>query len=144
MNTRPPYLVSACLAGKACRFDGTASPHPAALLWLSRGKALPVCPETLGGLPCPRPAHELRGGRFFDEHGNEHTRAVLDGCAKALALASEAGCRLALLKARSPSCGVGEIYDGSFSRRLIPGDGLFAGLLRASGCIVLSDEDIWT
>jgi uncharacterized protein YbbK (DUF523 family) len=61
-----------------------------------------------------------------------------------LARASEAGCRLALLKAHSPSCGVGDIYDGSFSRRLISGDGLFAGLLRASGYVVLSDEDVWT
>ncbi len=142
MTRRPPFLVSACLIGQACRYDGAAAAHPAAMRWLAEGRALPVCPEMLGGLPCPRPPCELRGDRAIDARGNDHTRAFLTGCAEALKQARQAGCRLALLKARSPSCGIGGIYDGSFSRRLIKADGLFVRAARAAGLVVLSDEDI--
>jgi uncharacterized protein YbbK (DUF523 family) len=83
----------------------------------------------------------LLEGRVFDRQGIEHTQAFAAGCAEALRLAKQSGCRLAVLKARSPSCGVGEIYDGTFSRCLVKGNGLFAQALLDAGFIVLSDED---
>jgi len=110
--------------------------------WLARGLALPVCPEELGGLPSPRPPCELRSGRIVDALGNDHTEAFVSGCKLGLEAALAAGCREAVLKARSPSCGVGEIYDGAFSRRLTKGNGLFAQALMNVGISVRRDEDV--
>jgi uncharacterized protein YbbK (DUF523 family) len=137
-----PVLVSACLAGEPCRYNGSAAPHPAVLELVARGLAVPVCPEVLGGLPTPRKPVELRAGRAVEATGADRTEAFLAGARKALGLCRERSCASAVLKARSPSCGCGQVYDGSFSGRLVQGDGLFAALLKAEGVRVCTEEDL--
>jgi uncharacterized protein YbbK (DUF523 family) len=147
-----PVLVSACLAGRACRFDGTASPDDAVSRLVAEGRAVLVCPEADGGLGTPRPPAEIVGGtgadvlagraRVVTESGADVTEAYLRGARIALAAAQRAGATTAILKARSPSCGRGRVYDGSFSRTLAEGDGVTAALLEANGITVLSDEDV--
>jgi uncharacterized protein YbbK (DUF523 family) len=137
-----PVLVSACLCGLPCRYDGRLTPLPAALELVRQGRAIPVCPEQLGGLPTPRPAIELRQGRAYDQAGNDLTAAVARGAQAAADLAALADCEAALLKARSPTCGAGRIYDGTFSGKLVPGDGMLAARLRDLGVLLISDEDL--
>lgn len=135
-------VVSACLAGIPCRYNGTGVPDETVLRWLAAGKAVAVCPEVLGGLPVPRPATELVGEKVMTADGEEVTEAFQNGAQQALRIACEAGCRRAVLKARSPSCGCGLIYDGTFSGRLIAGDGIFARLLMQAGIPVTTEEEI--
>jgi len=137
-----PVLVSACLCGLPCRYDGSVSALPAALDLVRQARAIPVCPEQLGGLPTPRLAIELKDGRAFDREGRDLTAMVAMGAQAAADLAGLAGCRAALLKVRSPTCGSGRIYDGTFSGKLIPGDGMLAARLRAMGLTLISEEDL--
>lgn len=142
VNEAGAVAVSACLAGVPCRYDGSASPHPAVLDLVAQGLAVPVCPELLGGLPCPREACEIRAGRVMTRSGQDLTVAFEKGAFAALKEILDAGCVRAILKARSPSCGAGQIYDGSFSGRLVPGFGLFAALLNERGVMVQTEKDI--
>ena len=137
-----PCLVSACLAGERCRYDGKDNSDARIEYLAARGLALPVCPELLGGLPVPRKPCELSDGRVLDSDGGDHSEAFVSGAREALRRGREAGCSLAVLKARSPSCGSGVIYDGSFSHTRVPGDGVFAALLKREGFIVYSEEDL--
>lgn len=144
-------LVSACLCGCRCTYRGGEHPRPELARLYAGGKVLPVCPEVLGGLPIPRPAAEICGGdgadvlagraRVMTATGHDVTAAFLLGARRAADVARAAGIRAAVLKARSPSCGCGVIYDGSFSRSTRPGDGVAAALLRARGMRVFSDEE---
>ena len=134
-------LVSACLAGAPCRWNGEARPCAEALGLLREGRALPLCPEQLGGLPTPRESSEILGDRVLSRSGRDLTEVFRRGAEAALAMALASGCREALLKARSPSCGAGLIHDGSFSGRTTAGDGIFAGLLRAAGIALRTEED---
>lgn len=136
------FVVSACLAGKACRYDGGASPCPEVMELVARGKALPLCPEVLGGLPSPRPPCENVHGRILDRQGNDHSTAFWHGAQEALAQTRACGASIAILKSRSPSCGFGQIYDGTFSKRLTPGQGLWASLLQQDGIRLYSEEDL--
>ena len=106
----------------------------------SAGQALPVCPEVLGGLPTPRVPSEIRGGRVVAKDGTDVTGAFTCGAEEALQLALENGCTAAILKARSPSCGSGEIYDGSFTGTRVPGEGVFARMAREAGLEIWSEE----
>jgi uncharacterized protein YbbK (DUF523 family) len=99
---------------------------------------VPVCPEIYGGLPTPRLPGEKRGGRVYDKSGADVTEPYARGAEAALAFAKLAGCEVAVLKERSPSCGSGMVYDGSFSGKLVPGDGLTAALLKENGIKVLT------
>ncbi|HWR02996.1 MAG TPA: DUF523 domain-containing protein [Humidesulfovibrio sp.] len=135
-------LVSACLAGRACRYNATAAPHPAVLALVGQGRAVLVCPEALGGLPVPREPMELRKGRAIGASGADHTEAFLAGARRALGICRKHGCARAILKSRSPSCGCGQVYDGSFSGRLVPGNGLFAALLKENGVAVCSEQEL--
>jgi uncharacterized protein YbbK (DUF523 family) len=135
-------LASACLVGLACRYDGTATPHPEILRLAALGRVVAVCPEVLGGLPVPREPVELRAGQALCRSGVDCSEAFRVGAHLALDLALAKGCRLAVLKSRSPSCGAGSIYDGTFSGRLVPGDGVLAALLKARGIQVLRDEEL--
>ena len=135
-------LVSACLAGAPCRYNGLGFICPSVAALVAAGKVLAVCPEVLGGLSTPRPPAEIVAGRVVTVFGEDVTAAYQDGAQLALKLASKAGCRTAILKARSPSCGCGQIYDGSFSGRLIPADGVFAALLKTAGIVVQTEEEI--
>ena len=123
---RIPVLVSACLLGLACRYDGKGKTY-GQLEGLERACALiPACPEQLGGLATPRPPAERRGCRVETEAGTDVTAQYERGAAQALFLAEKYGCRLALLKEKSPSCGCGRVYDGTFFQDAHPrrrGDG---------------------
>ena len=132
-------LVSRCLLGEPCRYDGRSVPVPQLEKLRQAGHVLiPVCPEVLGGLPTPRsPAERQPDGRVVNRAGEDVTAAYLEGAGRTLALALEAGCTLAVLKAKSPSCGCHEIYDGSFTGRLVPGQGVAARLLEESGVRVV-------
>jgi uncharacterized protein YbbK (DUF523 family) len=134
-------IVSACLAGLNCRYDGVAKPCEAVMRLVAEGKAIPVCPEQLGGLNTPRLPAEIRGGRVIRKDGADVTEEFQRGAQEALKLAQLAGAKSAILKARSPSCGCGEIYDGSFSGKVVPGDGVFAELCRLNGMDVKTEED---
>ena len=135
-------LVSACLAGEPCRYNGTGYLCPEVGGLVSSGQALTVCPELLGGLAVPRSPAEIIAGRVVTVDGEDVTDAYQAGAQLALKLAKQAGCQTAILKARSPSCGCGKIYDGSFCGRLIPGDGVFAALLKTAGIVVQTEEEI--
>lgn len=137
-----PVLVSACLAGEACRYDGSASAHPVVLRLLAEGRAVSVCPEVLGGLPIPREVVELRAGRCLCRSGRDVTEEFLAGARAAVALGLARGCRQAILKSRSPSCGCGFVYDGSFSCILVPGDGLFSALLKELGFSIRTEAEL--
>lgn len=136
------YVVSACLAGINCRYNGGCTPHPVVMELVRLGEAVPVCPEVLGGLPVPRPPCELIDGSARTRDGHNCDAAYRAGAAEALRLACTQGCTCAILKARSPSCGAGRIYDGTFSHTQVPGDGVFAGALRAAGFQLLTEEDL--
>jgi uncharacterized protein YbbK (DUF523 family) len=137
-----PVLVSACLLGVGCRFDCESKTYPAVVNLARTRHLVPVCPEQLAGLPTPRPRHEQREGRIVSEHGQDATQAFHRGAEQALHIARVTGCRSAILKARSPSCGVGTIYDGSFSRKLVAGDGVLASRLRQEGISVCSEDEL--
>ena len=109
---------------------------------LPRLRLVPVCPEILGGLPTPRTPSERQGERVMSKTGADVTAAYQKGAEEALRLARLFGCRKALLKERSPSCGRGQIYDGSFSGRLIPGDGVTARLLEQEGIAVFGESQL--
>ena len=134
-------LVSACLLGMPCRYDGRSK--PAALTELSRAAALvPFCPEIYGGLPTPRPSAERDGERVKTKNGADVTEAFHRGAALAVELAKALDCRCALLKDKSPSCGRGRIYDGTFTGTLTPGDGVTAQLLLENGIAVYGESEI--
>lgn len=137
-------LISACLLGERCRYDGASKPLPEEILTLLRARylLLPVCPERDGGLPIPRIPSERRGERVMNRAGEDVTAFYRRGAALALQAARETGCTLALLKERSPSCGSGEIYDGSFTGKRIAGDGVAAELLKSAGITVYGESEI--
>ncbi len=126
-------IVSACLAGFPCRYDGKARPCAQVVELVRAGKAIPVCPEQLGGLPTPRTSCEIREGRVVDADGRDRTEAFERGARAVLQIAQTYGATEALLQSRSPSCGSGRIYDGSFTKTLTAGDGVTARLLKENG-----------
>jgi uncharacterized protein YbbK (DUF523 family) len=126
-------IVSACLAGFPCRYDGKARPCAQVVELIKAGKAIPVCPEQLGGLPTPRTSCEIREGRVVDADGRDRTEAFERGARAVLRIAQTYGATEALLQSRSPSCGSGWIYDGSFTKTLTAGDGVTARLLKENG-----------
>jgi len=133
-------IVSACLAGIKCRYNGESYGNEEVARLVSAGKALPVCPEQLGGLPTPRYPAEIRNGAVVDSEGRELTDAFYAGAEEVLRLCRLTDCKKAILKARSPSCGCGQIYDGSFSGRLVSGNGVLARLLLENGIDVMTEE----
>jgi len=139
---KKPILVSACLLGQACRYDGKSKPNEAVLALMEKFELIPVCPETLGGLSIPRLPSEIRGGAVVSENGADVTEFFVTGAMEALKIAKKYGCETAVLKARSPSCGSGEIYDGSFSGELTEGDGIAASLLKKNGITVYTEDEI--
>ncbi|MDV7339845.1 DUF523 domain-containing protein [Terasakiella sp. A23] len=139
-------LVSACLMGEKVRYDAgdCLIDDPVIQKWQAEGRLVPLCPEMAGGLPAPRPPAErdLKTGRILDKDGNDFTEPFEKGAEIALALVQEHQIKYALLKERSPSCGVNIIYDGSFTSVKIPGSGLTASLLKENGLLVFSEFDL--
>ena len=142
---QPKILISACLLGAPVRYDGVsqAVTHPLLLRLQQEGRLVPFCPEVAGGLPVPRVAAELQAdGRVLTRDGGDVSGAFAQGAREAVLLARVEGVCCALLKARSPSCGVGQIYDGHFSGRLQPGDGLTAQALQQAGIPLFTEADL--
>jgi len=138
-----PLLVSACLLGVPCTHRGESKANEEVAVLASRHHLIPVCPEVAGGLPTPRPAAERTpDGRVITSEGEDVTDFYRRGAEHAVALAAAAGASRAVLKARSPSCGCHQIYDGTHRGVLISGQGVTAEALRAAGLEVLSEEDL--
>ncbi len=137
-------LISACLLGAACRFDGQSRPLPPETLDALRDKyqLVPACPEQLGGLPTPRLPAERGLDGVHNAAGENVSAQYFRGAAEALRLAVFFGCRAALLKERSPSCGSGKIYNGFFTGTLRDGDGVTAETLKKNGVTVYGESGI--
>lgn len=135
-------LISACLLGVPCRYDGTGKLHPLAEELSRRHQLVPVCPEQMGGLPTPRPPAERRRDRVVTASGEDVTDAFRRGAEAVLDLCRRLNCQGAVLKERSPSCGSGEIYNGYFSDRLTRGDGIAAQMLKAHGIEIWGESAI--
>jgi uncharacterized protein YbbK (DUF523 family) len=135
-------LVSACLLGRACRYDGRAKPNAAVQSLTEQYEVIPVCPESFGGLTIPRPPSEQRDGGVYSQSGEDVTAAFVRGADMTLRIAREQGATFAVLKARSPSCGKDFIYDGTFSGTLIPGQGIAAARLMENGIAVYTEEEL--
>jgi uncharacterized protein YbbK (DUF523 family) len=140
---KPPILVSACLLGVACTHRGESKANQAVQRLSAIARLIPVCPEVAGGLPIPRPRAELGpDGRVHTEAGDDVTDFYERGAENAVTLARREGATRAVLKARSPSCGSREIYDGTHSGVLVEGEGVTAAALRRTGVEVVSEEDL--
>lgn len=134
-------LVSACLLGENCKYSGGNNYDPAVAALAACYELVPVCPEQLGGLPTPRAPSERVGARVLTRDGADVTDAFRLGAEKTLEIALEHGIQQAVFQARSPSCGCGAVYDGTFSGTLVPGDGVTTALLREHGIEVVSHPD---
>ena len=139
---RPRILVSACLLGVNCRYNGERKQMEGIERLMERVELIPVCPEVLGGLPTPRPPAERVGERVMNREGADVTEAYQLGAEETLRLAELFDARFALLKERSPSCGLGNILDGSFQGRIVDGSGVTAELLTAHGISVYGESRI--
>ena len=149
-------LVSACLLGVACRFDGQSCPAPELNALATRGRVIAICPEVAGGLPTPRLPAEIEDAYAgLDGHavldgrtrvircdGHDVTAEFVQGAQAALALARGLGIRRAIFKSDSPSCGAGSIHEGRFAGGLVPGDGVTTALLRRNGIEVVTEKDL--
>ena len=134
-------MISACLLGVCCRYDGDSKAHPEMEKLARCHTLVPVCPEQLGGLPTPRPPAERRGDRVVTQH-SDVTEQYRRGAEETLKLCKLFGCEAAVLKEHSPSCGRGTVYDGTFTRTLTAGDGVTSELLAANGIPVYGESRI--
>jgi uncharacterized protein YbbK (DUF523 family) len=137
-----PIIVSACLAGLETNYLGEAFTHPKVVKLVREGKAIPMCPEQLGGLTTPRTPAERRGDDVVTKDGRDVTSQFKRGAEEAVRLVELTGAELVILKARSPSCGVGSTYDGSFRGTFVDSDGVTAERLRKMGVELLTEEDL--
>ena len=135
-------LVSACLLGVNCRYNGTGGLREELLKLMTAHSLIPICPEQLGGLPTPRAPSERQGERVVSSLGADVTAQYRRGAEEALRLAELYGCTTAVLKERSPSCGSGAIYDGTFTGTVTEGWGTAAALLRRHGVRVLGESQL--
>ena len=135
-------LVSACLLGHACRYDGQSKPHTGVSELLKKHTLVPICPEVQGGLPTPRPAAEIQGDRVINSEGRDVTDFYQRGAQAALEMANILGAKVAILKERSPSWGSGIIHNGQFDGGLVDGWGVAARLLRDNGITVYGESEI--
>jgi uncharacterized protein YbbK (DUF523 family) len=142
MESRSIKICSACLLGIACRYDGKIKPNEKVVQLSKKEVLIPVCPEQLGGLPTPREGVELKGKVVTTELGKDVTNNFMKGAEQVLQIAETLGIKDAILKQRSPSCGCGQIYDGTFSGKIIEGDGITTALLKKNGIKVISEEDL--
>lgn len=135
-------LVSACLLGENCKYSGGSNKNDKIIALGEKHKLIPICPECFAQLPIPRPPAEIIGGKVFNKLGEDITDKFKDGAEKALYVAEETGCQIAVLKERSPSCGFGEIYDGSFTGKTIRGNGITAQLLYDNGITIFGESSV--
>ena len=135
-------LISACLLGRSCKYNGGSNYTPLVEELKKRFDLVPVCPECLGDLPIPREPSERVGDKVLSRAGADVTAAFQRGAEKALAIARREGVKRAVLKERSPSCGCGGIYDGTFTGAVVPGNGMAAELLLSCGVEIFGESRI--
>ena len=135
-------LISACLVGDNCKYNGGNNLNPQIEALLEKYELIPFCPEVEGGLPIPRNPSEIKGDRVVMNNDKDVTREYELGARKALMLCLYLKIKIAVLKERSPSCGTHQIHDGSFSNKLIDGMGVTARLLKENGIKVYSEEEM--
>lgn len=138
---REKVLVSACLLGTACRYDGKSKICDAVIKLEKYFDFIPVCPETMGGLKTPRDPSEIVEEKVLSKKGRDVTQNYRDGAYWAMAVCRVKGVRLAILKANSPSCGVHQIHDGTFSGTLVPGKGITVKKLEKAGVLCIDEEE---
>jgi len=152
ISGRKTKLVSACLLGLRCTWNDGDNYSNRVIEAGGRDILIPVCPEQLGGLPTPRAPQEIQGGngedvldgrtRVHNRHGDDTTGEFIRGAEATLSIALLTGAGEFIAKARSPSCGSGQVYDGSFSGKLVPGDGVTTALLRRHGIRIVTEEEL--
>ena len=135
-------LVSACLIGEKCKYNGGDNYSEKLMEFLKGKEYIAICPEVLGGLPIPRTSCEIVDGKVIDQLGEDKTKEYEKGAEKALKIALEKDCKLAIMQTRSPSCGKGKIYDGTFSKKLIEGNGKTVELFEKYGIKVINIEEL--
>jgi uncharacterized protein YbbK (DUF523 family) len=135
-------LVSACLLGENCKYNGGNNYSPVVAEFVKDKNVLSICPEMMAGMGCPRTPIEIVDGVLMDRNGNNVDVAMREAVAKAMEMIRKEEIQCAILQSRSPTCGVNEVYDGSFSGKLIPGSGVFAQALKEEGYRVIDAEDI--
>ncbi len=135
-------LVSACLMGESCRYDGCSKPSETVINKLKGHNVIPICPEVMGGLSTPRCPSEIVGDKVLMENGRDVTLEYQKGAEIALKAAQENKWEIAVLKSRSPSCGKGLIYDGTYTKTLTKGNGICASLLIKNWITVLDEREI--
>ena len=135
-------IVSACLLGTPCRYDGASKPCEKVIALQKHFTLIPVCPEVMGGLSTPRTPAERQGNRVVTGDGQDVTAAYRKGAEAVLEKAKHEGCNIAVLKEKSPACGSGKVYDGTFSKTLTEGYGVCAEYLLQSGIRVIGESEI--
>ena len=135
-------LVSACLLGENCKYNGGNNYNPAVAEFVKDKEVLPICPEMMAGMGCPRIPIEIVDGVLMDRDGNNVDAAMRKAVEQAMEMIREEDIRCAVLQSRSPTCGVNQIYDGSFTGKLIEGSGVLAQALKLVGYRVVDAEDI--
>jgi len=142
MKSKSPILCSACLLGCKCRYDGASKTNEKIIALLKNNQLIPVCPEQLGGLSTPRTPSEREDNKVVTKDGMDVTANYQSGAEEVLRIAKLCGSKKAILKARSPSCGSNNTYDGTFTGTLIDRDGVCAELLKKNGIEVISEEEL--
>ena len=135
-------LVSACLCGINCKYNGGNNYNKKIFELVKDGKAIPICPEQLGGLSTPRNPSEIKEGKVLTNKGQDVTDNFIKGANEVLELAKKIGIKKAILKSKSPSCGKGKIYSGNFDKKLVDGNGILVELLLKNGIEVISSDEI--
>ena len=135
-------LVSACLMGENCKYNGGNNYSAAVVEYVKDKEVLTICPEMMAGMGCPRTPIEIVDGVLMDRNGNNVDAAMREAVVQAMEMIRKENIQCAILQSRSPTCGVNEIYDGSFSGKLVPGSGVLARALKDAGYQVIDAEDI--
>ena len=135
-------MVSACLLGENCKYNGGNNKNEKVLEFIKGHEVIPVCPEVMGGLPTPRVPSEIREGIVVNKEGVLVDKEFRKGAEEAYEIAVKEKVDLVLLKAKSPSCGPKQIYDGTFSKKLIDGQGIFASMIHQAGFQYMDEEDL--
>ena len=136
-------IVSACLLGIPCRYDGKSKPNDEVVALSRKYELIPVCAEALGGLPTPRIPAEIVNDKVLRKDGADVTLEYNKGAQKVLEIARSSSCKTAILKSKSPSCGRGEIYDGTFTKTLTQGNGICSELLIKNGITVINEKELY-
>lgn len=141
-TTMKKVLVSACLLGENCKYNGGNNYTPSVAEYVRGREVITICPEMMAGMGCPRTPIEIVDGVLMDRNGNNVDAAMRQAVAQTMELVRNENVQCAILQSRSPTCGVNQIYDGSFSGKLIDGSGIFAQALKEAGYTVWDAEDL--